>query len=148
MKPQVQKITQLYFKSIELFNEMMAQPRDYGTGEEFYYSEVHVVEAIGDAGEINLTEIAIALDISKSAVSKVVKKLLARKCINKYKLPDNQKEVLFSLTEKGEAVYQAHERFGHRKFQNTVTAMESMSKEELNTLEHFMQVLINDVVAE
>lgn len=148
MKTQVQQITQLYFKSIELFNEMMAHPRDYGTGEDFYYSEVHVVESIGNAGEINLTEIALALDISKSAVSKVVKKLLTRKCINKYKLPDNQKEVLFSLTEKGKDLYQAHNRFGNRKFQNTVAALEGMSQAELDSLESFLNILIQDVVTE
>ena len=76
-----EKIIKLYFKSIKGFNEFESLPRDFGTGDLLYSSEIHTLQAIGNNSNINLTELAEILDISKSGTSKFVKKLLDKNLI-------------------------------------------------------------------
>lgn len=97
-----ENIIKLYFKSLKAFNEFESIPRDFGTGGDMLYSsEIHTLQAIGRNANINLTELAEKLDISKSGASKFVLKLLEKDLITKNKLINNKKEVVFNLTEKG-----------------------------------------------
>jgi hypothetical protein len=48
------RIINLYFKSIKQFNEIESQPRDFGTGDLLYSSEIHTLEAVGKYPDSNL----------------------------------------------------------------------------------------------
>jgi DNA-binding MarR family transcriptional regulator len=89
-------------------------PRDYGTGRLFYASEIHTLVCIGENPYLNLTNLAEKLQVSKSAASKFVKKLIASGCIEKTKSPDNSKDVLFHATPEGKCAIR-----GHRAFEET-----------------------------
>ena len=60
------KIIQLYFESIREFNEFEKNPRDFGTGDFLYSSEIHTIQMIGYNENINLSTLAEKLNISKS----------------------------------------------------------------------------------
>ena len=59
-------------KLINIYSEHEANPKDYETDEVYYSLEIHI---IGEKPGINVTDIAIRHGISKSVVSKVLKKL-------------------------------------------------------------------------
>ena len=135
----------LYFKSVKGFNELESIPRDFGTGDLLYSSEIHTLQAIGDSTDINLTELALKLDISKSGTSKFVKKLLEKDLITKSKLYGNKKEVVFGLTEKGRTAYLGHKTFSKEVFAPIYNILSRLDKNEIGFLESFLYDLSSEV---
>ena len=97
-------------------NEIAATPRDFGTGDLLYSTEIHTIVTIAKKPGINLTQLSKSLGVSKSAASKFVNKLLHKEYLIKSKAVDNQREVLFNLTPKGRCAYRGHELFSEKKF--------------------------------
>ena len=92
-----EKVIEQYFKSIKYFNEFESTPRDFGTNDLLFKSEIHTIIAIGKNPGINLTELASVLDITMAGASKFVKKLMNKELVLKSRLVDNKKEVIFYL---------------------------------------------------
>ena len=95
---------------------MEAKPRDYGGGRPLFASEVHALTRIQETPGINLTELASRLEVSKSAASKVTRKLLGSGFIETRRLDDNRKETHFFVTERGTAAAKGHRVFRERVF--------------------------------
>lgn len=74
------------------------------------YSEIHVIAAIGDLESPNVTALAQTLKLTKGAVSKIAKKLIAQGIIETYSVPGNRQKVFFQLTESGKFLYEEHEK--------------------------------------
>jgi len=56
-------------------------PRDFGSGDLLYRSEIHTLMAIGENPGANVTDLASHSGISKSAVSQMVNKLSHRNLV-------------------------------------------------------------------
>ncbi|QUH31360.1 MarR family winged helix-turn-helix transcriptional regulator [Vallitalea guaymasensis] len=134
-------IIKLYFSSMESFDEIKKTPKDFGTGDLLYGSEIHTIVAIGKNPGSNMTEIARIMDITKGGVQKFTKKLLAKDLIYKTHLPDNKKEVIFGLTKKGNIAFKMHEDFEQRRFGKIYDVMDAMEEKELQVLEDFLTKL-------
>ena len=50
-------------------------PRDFGTGEPLFTSEIHTLCVIGTAPGINITDLSVRLGVTKGAISKIAKKI-------------------------------------------------------------------------
>lgn len=72
------------------------------------YSEIHCIDIIGKLEKPNVTKISSKLSMTRSAISKIVKKLLANGDIISYQCEDNKKEIYYNLTEKGKALFDEH----------------------------------------
>lgn len=77
---------------------------------EYGYSEIHVIASIGELAEPNVTAIAIALQMSKGAISKITKKLMKAGILTSYEVADNKQKVFFKLSEKGEFLCEEHRK--------------------------------------
>lgn len=138
-------IIKLYFKSVREFNEFESIPRDFGTGDLLYSSEIHTLQVIGRNANINLTELAGKLDISKSGASKFVRKLLEKELITKSKHLSNKKEVVFNLTEKGLIAYLGHEEFDKEVFNSIHKVLARLDENQIEFLESFLDELVLEV---
>ena len=74
------------------------------------YSEIHVIAAIGDLEEPNVTALAKTLRLTKGAVSKITKRLISSNVIEAYTVPDNRQKIFYRLLEKGRFLYEEHEK--------------------------------------
>lgn len=120
---------------------LAARPRDYGTGVRFHRLDIHILESIGDRPGINVTGLADKHSITKSAVSQVVRSLEARGLIERYKEPENRKEVLFRLLEKGQIAFEAHRDF-HRELEGPVIKeLAAFSLEEFAAVDKFLALM-------
>lgn len=136
-----ERILEILLKLINIFKDYETAPRGYGTDEVFYSLEIHTIHVIGKNSEINLTEIANWLGISKSAVSKVVKKLASKGAIYRYKAPSNKKEVLFGLTESGNKAYFGHLEH-HKKHEESLFKMlDALPDEKLQNAEEVLSII-------
>lgn len=107
--------------------------------EEYSYSETHCIDFIGKTELPNVTKIAEYMQMTRGAISKMTKKLLAKGLIDKYTLESNKKEVYFRLTESGTELYKEHEKRHRLWEQRDSKFLERYSSEEIGIITKFMQ---------
>jgi DNA-binding MarR family transcriptional regulator len=133
----------LYEKLIRFANrysEYEAVPKGYGTGEVYYNLEIHTVHLIGENPGINVTEIAARHGISKSAVSRVIKKLERKGTVYRYKANDNNKEVLLGLTEKGQKAFDGHIEYHQNQDISIIEKLALVSNEKLKYFDEVLSI--------
>lgn len=102
-------------------------------------SEVHCIEYIGNHADSNVTKLAESFYMTRSAISKITKKLMEKGLIDSYQKPENKKEIYFRLTEQGKAVYKIHEEL-HKEFQERDKAVfEQVTEEQFDSMLRFIQ---------
>lgn len=75
---------------------------------DYTYTEMHCIDCIGKIENPNVTKIALAMNLTKAAISKSIKKLIKKEAIEVYKAPENKKEIYYKLTETGQEVFNKH----------------------------------------
>jgi DNA-binding MarR family transcriptional regulator len=104
-----------------------------------YPSETHTIEAIGKNPELNVTELAVKLGVTKGTISKALRKLQDKKMVEKYKSADNKKEIFLKLTENGKKVFDAHEKY-HQNFYCEINQyLERLNAEEKTVVKGFLE---------
>lgn len=97
------------FKSLYEKQDILSNINNNDLFSIYGFSEIHCLDAIGKSEDANVTYISSYLNITKSAVSKITRRLNQKGLITSYQKENNKKAVYFSLTAKGEDVYKLHE---------------------------------------
>lgn len=87
---------------------------DYGTGELYTSTEVHIVTRIEENPGITASQIAQYSCRTKSAVSQMVSKLEAKELIYREKDPNNGKQQLLYVTPKGRHLSLCHKAYDEK----------------------------------
>lgn len=132
MTEQRKKMLESIFRLSKKFFEAMKQPNKFGTDKLLYSSEIHTLEMIGKYPGITVTELADRQGISKSALPKLVHKLIQKDLIYRYQETGNKKNILLELTDKGRVAVQHHFEF-HETFDSGI-----MEKINLLTSEEYL----------
>ena len=103
-------------------------------------SEMHIVDFIGKSENPNVTKIASALNLTKAAVSKSIKKLINRKALELYKSPENKKEIYYKLTSVGVDVFNKHLKMHKNWCAKDIEFFNQFSKDDL---EKTYNILLN-----
>ena len=88
--------------------------RDYGTGELYTSTEVHMVSRIEENPGITAAKIAECTYRTKSAVSQMLAKLEAKGLIYKEKDPSNGKQQFLYVTPKGKHLSLCHKAYDEK----------------------------------
>lgn len=126
----------------DIFNKtnLLRKPLMERTFAELSLSEIESLEVIGNIERPNVTKLADALYITRGAASKISKKLLSKGLIERYSLPENKKEVYFSLTEAGLAVNAKHEELHSDFLEQDRAVFEGFSAADLERVAEFVRV--------
>ena len=130
-----------------MWQDLEKKPQKFGTDEDLYSSEIHLIETIGENNNFSVTDIAKQLGVTKGAVSQTLKKLEMKGLAVKYADPQNSSRAIVELTSKGKMAFYAHEHWheqtdgGFRKYMNSL-AQEQMDLiyEVLSNVEKFLKV--------
>lgn len=101
---QYQQVGQNYYKELH----------DYGTGELYTSTEVHMVTRIEENPGITASKIAEDTFRTKSAVSQMVSKLEGKGLILRRRDPDNGKQQLLYVTDKGKQLSLCHKEYDEK----------------------------------
>jgi DNA-binding MarR family transcriptional regulator len=102
-------------------------------------SEIHCIEYIGKNVDSNVTKLAESFYMTRSATSKITKKLIEKGFIESYQKPENKKEIYFRLTEQGKVINKVHEEL-HKEFQERDKAVfEQVTEEQFNSMLSFVK---------
>jgi len=99
-----------FLRLVNKSNALGKHPMTYGTQHQFYHSERHMLDIVGDDPGLNITEFAKAAGVTKGAISQVVSKLEKKGALKRIKRDDNDKEIQLKLTRQGEQIYANHQR--------------------------------------
>lgn len=104
-------------------------------------SEFHVIECIGKNNMANNIFIAKELYMTKGGISKINSKLLSKEIINADKIENNKKEIYYSLTVKGMALFKLHEYFHKKEQEKLMEILNKYKDEEMITILKFLDDL-------
>ena len=106
---------------------------------EYKPSEVHCIEYIGKNVDSNVTKLAESFYMTRSAMSKITKKLIEKGFIESYQKPDNKKEIYFRLTKQGKEINKIHDKL-HKEFQERdKVVFEEVTEEQLDSMINFVE---------
>jgi DNA-binding MarR family transcriptional regulator len=115
MNNELQTLIDLFLKILHLYSVIGKKPKDYGTGDLLYIAEIHTITMVGKNNEINMTQLAEIMGVSKGAISQTIRKLVSKDFIIKSN-DTNKKEINLKLSEKGHIVYKGQESFQKELF--------------------------------
>lgn len=103
--------TDLIFDFVSTYYERTNISRDYGTGETYSMTEVHMLTRIADHPGITVTELSQRGNRTKSAISQVVKRLEEKGLVEKRKAADNGSRTLLYATPSGQQLSDFHKAY-------------------------------------
>jgi DNA-binding MarR family transcriptional regulator len=115
MNNELQILIDLFLKILHLYSVIGRKPKDYGTGDLLYFTEIHTITMVGKNKEVNMTQLADMMGVTKGAISQTIRKLVSKNFITKSN-DINRKEINLSLSEKGLIVYKGQESFQKELF--------------------------------
>lgn len=102
-------------------------------------SEVHCIESIGRNEDSNVTKLAESFYMTRSAISKLTKRLIEKGLIESYQKPDNRKEIYFRLTEQGKTIYKIHEELHKESQERDKAVFEQVTEEQYDSMLNFAE---------
>ena len=75
---------------------------------EYNNSELHIIAAIGDLENPNVTAIAQHMGMTKGGISKNIKKLISAGLVEAYQEDNNNRKIFYRLTSDGRRIYDKH----------------------------------------
>jgi len=134
-------ILELIYRAHRRLGELENTPRDYGTRDLLYSSDIHTVVAVAQQPGCNLTQLAGSLGVSKPAASKFTRKLLRMGYLVKEMQAGNAKEVSFSLSLKGRRAEEAHQRFTRKVFGPLQAVEAGLSPSDRRVIRSFLEAI-------
>ncbi len=98
------EIMKLFLRIVNKYNSMEKVPVAHGGKSGLYHSERHMLDTIASNPDLNITEYATALGVTKGAISQIVNKLESKGFVRRYKKGSNDKAVYVELTKQGKDV--------------------------------------------
>jgi DNA-binding MarR family transcriptional regulator len=95
---------------------------------------LQVIDAIGRLEPVNGASLSRETGLPKGSVSKITRRLAARKLVRKKPAPGSKKEVLFQLTEVGRELAQLHRAFDQQMERGFVRFLQRYRAAELELL--------------
>lgn len=129
MNNDLQTLIDLFLKILHLYSIIGRKPKDYGTGDLLYFTEIHTITMVGKNKEINMTQLAEMMGVTKGAISQTIRKLVNKNLIFKSNI-NNRKEVNLKLSEKGILVFKSQESFQKEIFTFAGSLYEKASPED------------------
>ncbi|MGD0754429.1 MAG: MarR family transcriptional regulator [Bacteroidales bacterium] len=123
MNNELQTLIDLFLKILHLYSVIGRKPKDYGTGDLLYFTEIHTITMVGENKEINMTRLAEIMGVTKGAISQTIRKLVHKNLILKSN-STNKKEFNLKLSPKGKTVYKGQESFQRELFEFAATLYE------------------------
>lgn len=94
-------------------------------------TEIHTLVAIGTGKAKTMTQVAASLKISVSTLTTAINRLVTKKYVNRFRVPEDRRIVKIDLTEEGLEAVLEHEQFHHSMVADAVS---TLNEDELKLL--------------
>jgi DNA-binding MarR family transcriptional regulator len=128
---------EIFYEMIETIYEMSRKlsvyesvPRKYGTEDELYVVEAHTIDLIGTHTITTISELSKLTKKTKGAISQMVDKLIKKDLVIKYKNPNDNRQVMIELTDKGKKIYEFHRKLDKQTYSQYLERLTQYSTED------------------
>ncbi len=135
MNTELMNLFAKYMEKQEILSKLTEDEKLHG----YNYSEIHTIAAIGDLEEPNVTNIANHMNVTRGAISKITKRLLAQNLIEAYQQDGNKQKIFFRLTESGQFLYDEHEKRHNLWLKRDDAFIRQFDKKAVKQVEEFMR---------
>jgi len=144
MNEELHSMINVFIRILHLYSVIDKKPKDFGTGDLLYVSEIHAVHYIATHPEINMTQLAEMSGVTKGAISQTVKRLVRKRYVARYK-SRNKKEVNLRLSDKGFIINQKYEQFEKEKFVFAEKLYENASNEDITLIRNLFAIIYDNI---
>lgn len=144
MDKELQSIIDIFNKILHIYSIIDKKPKEFGTGDLLYVSEIHAIHVIGINPEINMTQLAEMSGVTKGAISQTIKRLVAKRYIAKYKTRNN-KEVNLRLSDKGYIIFQGYNSFNMEMLLFAEKLYENASPKDLEMVKKLFIIIYENM---
>ncbi|MCT4591998.1 MAG: MarR family transcriptional regulator [Candidatus Gracilibacteria bacterium] len=102
-------------------------------------SEIHLIDYIGQNSNAKPSDVARGFDITRGAVSQAISKLEQKSLLRKIPHPENRKEVMLSLTEKGKKAYRKHKKIHEDLNEGLTRELANIEPEQIEYVEKVLR---------
>ena len=135
---QLQDLMEQFYSIVNRTNQLRNTPVQLAGCEPVNIAAIHLIETIGNHESINMTEVSERIGITKGAVSQMTTKLVHKGFLQKLKSPHSEKDIYLSLTESGQAIFQAHHQLHHQLYSELAMLLDEFSDHDLKRITLFM----------
>lgn len=144
MNEDLHSMINTFIRILHLYAVIDKKPKDFGTGDLLYVSEIHAIHYIGTNPELNMTQLAEMSGVTKGAISQTVKRLVSKRYVTKYK-SKNKKEINLRLSEKGILINQKYEQFEKEKFVFAERLYDNASKQDIELIRNLFTTIYDNI---
>jgi len=144
MNEELHSIIDLFIRILHLYSVIDKKPKDFGTGDLLYVSEIHAIHYISGNPEINMTQLAEMSGVTRGAISQTVKRLVGKRYIARYRVKNN-KEVNLRLSDKGYLINKHYEEFEKERFVFAEKLYENASREDINLIRNLFGIIYENM---
>ncbi|MCE1253188.1 MAG: MarR family transcriptional regulator [Anaerolineae bacterium] len=126
---------------VNKFHQIEERPRFYGTPDLIYVSEIHVIDIAARYPDLNLSQIADKLGVTRGAVWQTVKKLEEKGLAQRFHVAGNRREIFIQLSQQGRLAFNGFRQVLERKETSISAILGTLSDQELNGTAQILQRL-------
>ncbi|MBN2123245.1 MAG: MarR family transcriptional regulator [Deltaproteobacteria bacterium] len=141
----IREISRKLFRILNKHGRLEALPFRFSEDLEITHRELHVIQVIGEAKRINITELGTYFGVTKSAASQMVTKLVKRGFVEKGSAAHSNKELQLTLTPQGREAFRMHEQFHGQHMAEVVERLGGFSLSQIATASVLLEILENVV---
>ena len=133
------------FKEYGDKQEILSKLREDQSLRGYNNSELHIIAAIGDLEQPNVTSLADHMGMTRGGICKNVKKLTEAGLISSYQLDGNAKNIYYRLTDAGKIIYEKHAEAHEAWLARDMVFMKGFSDKQLDQVTDFMKRYIEHI---
>lgn len=122
-------------------NELSKHARESTPAGNLSSSEISLIILIGQYNNIKVTDLAIRYGATKGAISTMVKNLVKKDLVKKCRSPENEREVLLSLTELGLCVFEEKEAHSQSLYADIDAHLQILTPKQVSSLFKMLRTL-------
>jgi len=131
---------------VNLFNRVLKIEEDAiksSSRHNLSITEMHTLVAIGTGRAKTMTQVAASLKISVSTLTIAINKLVEKKYVNRFRVPEDRRIVKIELTEEGREAVREHEEFHRRMVEEVISELNEEEQkillQSLDNLDEFFK---------
>lgn len=128
----------ILFKEYGDKQEILSKLREDPSLRKYNNSELHIIAAIGDLEQPNVTSLAEYMGMTRGGISKNIKKLTDEGLILSYQKDGNTKNIYYRLTDAGKAIYEKHAEAHEAWLARDIKFLDSFSDGQIEQVKDFM----------
>ncbi|CUU47784.1 MarR family winged helix-turn-helix transcriptional regulator [Clostridium beijerinckii] len=121
------------FNNVSEIHNLIKKTAERNFLTEYTFTEVHCIEQIEKMEDPNVTKLSKNFEMTRGALSKIIKKLIEKGAVEIYRKPENKKEIYYKLTESGMSTFMEHEEMHRSRLERDKVIFSKLSEDEKAT---------------